>query len=421
MTTVNRGITDVEQEMRRRVDKWVENKEIKTLAITRHYTDPNSRLINFGGALKIPLHQGWKPPVGSEQDVVILKTRNGAFYAMPADIKKLPAGEFNKDRQMTFTAILRKGRKGYYFRMDSGLILVPPDQAFWQEQDVLHKNALVGRTIELTGWAKSTCYVVVPTHENVLGSIAIDINVNDRVAAKEQARKEAAYGIIRIAIETEKDGIKNATNIPILATTVLGMTRDSRLTDINIDKSKKLAFKQYKDVGSGKEKNIVIDGMEIEASVYITAIGEAVKVLKELVGKGVKCLADLYADSQVEQIAAVEESDLLGEEVFNITCQNCGATIEVSNLNYEWADTVTCPACQTDTGPLLNCSTRIASQPWQKHSGVAENWFIKLDENGIKTIEQLAKETKEHLMEILGLGVPRIPNKMLKAARTICP
>jgi len=296
-----------------RLQGWFENQTILELAIGVSPRDGRTPVIDLG-EIHIPLHAAWQPPLGALRKVLLKKTARGRYFFVPAEPEKLPQGEFDLYRQMFFRERLRQNRSGrYFFRLASGLILVPLQQEEWKKYGA---DNLLGQVVELTGWPRCTSVIVVPRFG--FENITMTDQISDRTRFKEAEEKavevERAVGLIRLEID----------EIPtvVSAGALLGITPEEKLSKKLIaTKARRAKAATSPDRGVTE---VEILGSKIPQPKYYAAIDDARKVLEAMVDRGVTLLAAI--EKEVEEIA---ETPPVEPEKIIVECSSCGARNQI--------------------------------------------------------------------------------------------
>lgn len=296
-----------------KLEKWEAKGTVLTLPISPSSKDGKTPLVNFG-PLQIYLDVAWDAPIGSSREMAVRRTKSGRFYFVPTNPLNLPSIEYDTESPRLFSEMLKEDEKGQlFFRLPSGRILVPLNRRAWEDAGV---RSFIGKEIELVGWPRKTCFVVMPRHGWAgLGQSTRLEPIEDSPTNRHQIEIEQSLGLVRVKTI---DG----QSILVFANTLLGIPADEELNENLIRKQKKTTLTAN---NPDQLKVIKIAGVELDAAGFVDAVGAATKVLKKLVKDGVETISSLenktvedscHEDNHHEETVAVEQEIC--------ACPNCG-------------------------------------------------------------------------------------------------
>lgn len=287
-----RGLSPEQKECLRRLESWETKGTVLELPISASTRDGRTPIVDFG-SLRIFLHAGWDVLIGAKRQMVVKKTASGRYFFAPADPKNLPAGEFDLDRPRYFSEVLKRKEGRYFFRRQSGQILIPLGQESWQEAD---SDRFLHKEVELIGWPRSTCFVVMPRHgwEHIsmttkLGTETLS-GTAQREAREKAIRSERAFGLVRVRTATGEE-------IQIFANALLGIPTDAPLEakEIKRHRAQTLKAQNIEQVSV-----FTVAGVELDKAGFLGAVEEATKLLQELAASGARSIAELMGGEPPE-------------------------------------------------------------------------------------------------------------------------
>lgn len=296
------------QEFFKKLEIYANEGKILNFPISTSLKDGRTPIFD-NGVVQVPLDAAWNPPIGETRALIVAQTRRGRFYLKPADPSTLRKGEYDPDSpRETLSAMLRKGRNGsLYFRLPSGQVLIPLNEGAWRKHGA---GKLIGREIELIGWPRHTCFVVMPRHG--LNAISATTKVSVGETRKKMSEFEAEMGLVRVENTLGE-------RIPVFANVVLGIPAETELTLALI----KLARKQtILDIEATKTV-LAIGNIKVTAEMCKVAAIEAYKVLEKLIGKGIKTVSSLEeAAPEIEEQETADEPKADDDGI--VLCPTCG-------------------------------------------------------------------------------------------------
>lgn len=310
MQRMRRPVDSKKLEFQKKLEGYAEKGQFLYFPISTSLKDGRTPIFD-NGVVQVPLDAAWNPPIGESREVVVIRTRRGRFYLKPANLEKLPKGEYDPDSPRdNLSAVLREGRnRSLYFRMPSGQILIPLNERAWRAHGA---GKLIGREIELIGWPRGTCFVVMPRHG--LDAIGATTKISVSRAKQLEAQFEAEMGIVRVEV-------KSGEKIPVFANQILAISADATLTLPLLKSARATTLRSV----NAATADMSIAGNVLTAESYKIAAIAAYKALEGLIKKGVTSMVSLEeAAPEIEEHLNGKAEEQIPADDGIVSCPTCG-------------------------------------------------------------------------------------------------
>jgi len=380
-----------------RFDRWVKERTVLELPISTSPRDARTPAVSFGQVHAI-LHAAWEPPIGEKRRMFLVRTHHGRVLFIPEDEKSLPQGEFDLSRSRFFSARLQRNQDGtFLFRQLSGQILLPLSQDMWKKAGA---DKLVGRIIELVGWPRLTCFIVMPRHgwEQVAMLSTLGTETQQKAAREKAIREEKQFGLIRVTLTS-------GVEIPVFANTILGIPVDEKFDKKSLGSHRRAA---QKAIPATEDGTVRVAGVEISKKSFIQAIHDADELLKNLLARGITSTNQLIGEEF--EPAVVEEHEAPAPEPAPaepeiVECWHCASKVRFDPSKGTKRE-ARCPKCEAPLFPGEADPNDMAAFPPEEHpltAFILDGPLEALVAAGITTVGQLIKAKERDLKTITGL------------------